>query len=117
MEAFFVINLYSGRTFEIKEDDDDDLPTSPIFMRTRKFRCTMCGNIYGDTIIPGVVRKSCIFCQEKILVECAKRFDIYHKKGQIHKELRYKLNEEIIEFGLRPDRVFINQLLDLEYFQ
>lgn len=117
MEAFFVINFHSGRQI-YEENDDDDQPVSmPMLRRTRRFKCTMCGNYTSDVIIPGVLRKLCIFCQENILVECAKRFEEYYKKGQIHRELRHKLNEEIIEFGLKPERVFINQLLDLEYFQ
>lgn len=89
----------------------NDVPWSPFNMRRKRTVCKMCKGI-SITYIPRHIPKHvmiCSLCYHGILKQTKQyMYGIFHKIRII--EIQKKLNEEIIEIGLHPDRIKQTQL-------
>lgn len=95
---------------------DDEFPLEfPILRRTHTLSCRLCHTFWGGVIYNGTTRsRLCTSCTQQF------KFKVSNLRKNLHLMLnvlenKNRIHEEILEFGMHPDRVYQTQLVDTLY--
>ena len=112
-----IMNLVSNEPQVIEDSDEESQTLFISLRRTKKTRCKICKEIMG-TYLPIKVPYDttiCIFCEHSIIYSVSSYKKRILQKSKIKNLILKKLHEEIIEFGMRPDRIRNTLLFEFKW--